>query len=72
MSRCSRRFIHSATQRMFRTAVVRPRCIAVLLSLLLFLTALPVKAVPPPDFDIVITNGRIIDGTGSPDRKSVV
>ena len=66
MSRCSRRFIHSATQRMFRTAVVRPRCIAVLLSLLLFLTALPVKAVPPPDFDIVITNGRIIDGTGSP------
>jgi N-acyl-D-amino-acid deacylase len=39
---------------------------AAILSLLFSLIILPVKAALPAAFDIVITNGRIIDGTGSP------
>jgi dihydroorotase/N-acyl-D-amino-acid deacylase len=39
---------------------------AAILSLLFSLTILPVNAALPAAFDIVITNGRIIDGTGSP------
>jgi dihydroorotase/N-acyl-D-amino-acid deacylase len=39
---------------------------AAILSLLFSLIILPVNAALPAAFDIVITNGRIIDGTGSP------
>jgi len=39
---------------------------AATLALLFSLIILPLKAEPPAAFDIVITNGRIIDGSGSP------
>jgi dihydroorotase/N-acyl-D-amino-acid deacylase len=39
---------------------------AAILTLFFSLIILPVKAASPRAFDIVITNGRIIDGTGSP------
>ena len=39
---------------------------AATLTLLFSLIILPVKAGLPAAFDIVITNGQIIDGTGSP------
>jgi N-acyl-D-amino-acid deacylase len=39
---------------------------AAILALVFSLIILPVKAGLPPAFDIVITNGQIIDGTGSP------
>src|SRR4029077_11897043 len=39
---------------------------AAILTLLFSVIILPVKAALPAAFDIVITNGQIIDGTGSP------
>ena len=39
---------------------------ALLLSALVLLSAGAIKAQSEPAFDVVITNGHIVDGTGSP------
>ena len=43
-----------------------PKLVTLLFVVLFFATACPSFAQTPPPFDLVITNGHIVDGTGSP------